>query len=349
MDTRAPTSPTATDHARATTRGAARDKHARDDARNRVEDDARAERPERDRASDKKGVRSEQSFEKHLERGTATRKAANQVASAEPQVAGEATDTASVELETAAPEVTRIALAALEGARDESASPPSGAHAPLALPTLPLPPVSIETLPGQPPIAIGELAEPRPSVEFSTQAIATPEIAEHDRSAARHVAEPRAPENPVARADAEIDAPRASSARDAALHDTGRAAEILRQVRVNLAPDMRHAVIQLHPAELGRISIRLEVERGRMNAIVHAEKREALAAIERHLPELSAALRDQGIETRGFQLSLGFGEHRGGESNPAPAPREHVSAIETNPPAALVRALDALGGIDTYA
>jgi flagellar hook-length control protein FliK len=67
-------------------------------------------------------------------------------------------------------------------------------------------------------------------------------------------------------------------------------------VRVVLRPGMRHADVQLNPAELGRVSIRLALKGARVDAVARVESIEALAALERHLPELRAAFAERGIE-----------------------------------------------------
>lgn len=137
--------------------------------------------------------------------------------------------------------------------------------------------------------------------------------------------------------------------------DDARAADILRQVRVELSPAIKEAVIQLHPAELGRISIRLTVEDDRFVARVRAEKREALDALERHLPELRAALTRQGVETQQFDLALGFHDERranDGKSDRAARGRsntneEPVGGLAERSPR--LRRIAGGSGIDTYA
>ena len=103
------------------------------------------------------------------------------------------------------------------------------------------------------------------------------------------------------------------------VHDSERAAEILDQFRLHLTPGLREATIELRPAELGRISIRLTVESGRINATLRAEKRATLDVLGRHLPELRASLSKQGIETESFDLALGF-QNDGTQSGNGPRP-----------------------------
>ncbi len=133
-----------------------------------------------------------------------------------------------------------------------------------------------------------------------------------------------------------------------------RASAVLRQLRVNLNPTLRTATIQLAPADLGRLSIKLRVEDGRVFAVVRAESAETLAILERHMPELQASLASQGLEAESFELELGFGEeqrgteHGGGVGASAAAPTAEAeeSAIDPN---LLARAVAQRSGLDTYA
>jgi flagellar hook-length control protein FliK len=131
-----------------------------------------------------------------------------------------------------------------------------------------------------------------------------------------------------------------------------RAADILRQIRVQITPQLSEARIHLQPIELGRISIHLTVEEGRVKTTVRAEKQETLQAIQTHLPELRASMRQHGIDAQEFTLSLGFEkrEPRDGDKAPSHSGKKDsgspVSAIERSP--ALHAAL-AKTGVDFYA
>lgn len=134
-----------------------------------------------------------------------------------------------------------------------------------------------------------------------------------------------------------------------------RAADILRQVRVQILPQARHALIQLAPAELGKIAIHLRLERDGVVAEVRAEKRVALDALQRHLPELRAAFARQGFDTQRVDLALGFDQRRGGtaardeSARRSPfAPAAEIAATHAGDEAPLARWISATG-IDTYA
>jgi flagellar hook-length control protein FliK len=138
--------------------------------------------------------------------------------------------------------------------------------------------------------------------------------------------------------------------------DTERAGEILRQMRVQLSPELRTATIQLSPPELGRISIRMRVERGELRAHVRAERPETLQALERHVPELKATLESLGIQAREIDLQLGFEQQGARQQPPEPrtngangTPNESDSRVREHE-RRLARTLAArTGGIDTYA
>jgi len=137
-----------------------------------------------------------------------------------------------------------------------------------------------------------------------------------------------------------------------AAQDSEQAAEVLRQFRLQLHPGLKTAVIQLAPAELGKIRIEMKIEGGKVRAMVRAEKPEALAALEAHLPELRAALEQQGLVADDLQLGLGFeggdgsaSHERAGASAPAAA-----SAVEPDiDHASLARAVARRAGVDFYA
>jgi hypothetical protein len=135
-----------------------------------------------------------------------------------------------------------------------------------------------------------------------------------------------------------------------------RAADILRQVRLHLVPENRVATIQLEPASLGRIAIRLALRKGQVDAQLRVEHRATLDMLMRHVPELRTALERQGMQSGSFDLQLGFGD-RGARHEERSEPRPHTTP-HTTPQllpatpamrAALARALGSAGGVDTYA
>lgn len=153
---------------------------------------------------------------------------------------------------------------------------------------------------------------------------------------------------------AEPPTPSASSALDAE-----RSAQVLRQVRLRLSPELRQAVIQLEPRELGRIAIRISVTRGVVRAELRAEHQATLDALERHAPELKAALERVGLATDAFALQLGFDGAADGNGRSNDSPRAanfgsragdpHEQPLTAAQMRSVERRLAAAGGVDTYA
>ena len=130
-----------------------------------------------------------------------------------------------------------------------------------------------------------------------------------------------------------------------------RAADMLRQIRLQLSPELRQATIQLEPRELGRISIKVTLRGGSAHAELRAEKREALEALQKQIPELEAALERAGLGGGELSLQLGLEERSTRDDAPAFTPARRSLVVSA--PAPLARALSARlpasSGIDTYA
>jgi len=132
-----------------------------------------------------------------------------------------------------------------------------------------------------------------------------------------------------------------------------KAAAMLRQIRVQLHPGLREALIQLEPRELGRISIKVAVRGEAAHAELRVSKRSALEALERSLPELRAALERAGLGGGEVSLQLDLSAREGreessfsgtsGRSRPAdaPLPRGLLTALQRRAPTS--------EGVDTYA
>jgi hypothetical protein len=135
-----------------------------------------------------------------------------------------------------------------------------------------------------------------------------------------------------------------------------RAADVLRQIRLQLTPEMRQATIQLEPRELGRISIRIAMRGDAVHAELRVERKATLEALERQVPELRAALDRSGLGGGELALQLGLGERhaRSGTSESGAranrSSRDFAGASTASEPlaAALSRRLPN-SGIDTYA
>ena len=155
------------------------------------------------------------------------------------------------------------------------------------------------------------------------------------------------PNKKVAPVPVAVPAPELSEAQEAQ-----RSSQVMRQLRMQLNPGMRSAVVHLHPAELGRLSIKLRTSSGQMNAAVRAESEEALAILERHIPELEAAFADQGYGEVNFEFVLDKRESEGGGAWDFD---RHVSAqlesriAEQADPKLKTKTLVSDIGVDTYA
>lgn len=134
-----------------------------------------------------------------------------------------------------------------------------------------------------------------------------------------------------------------------------QAREILDQVKVKISAGMQRATIELAPANLGRIGIKLEMRDNALVAVIRADKPEALAALEENLPELKAMLEESGITPGEFDLGLGLDKDSSDETpedrNIIPSVAAHAGETDTQPQLrsnALAQAM-ARGGIDLIA
>jgi flagellar hook-length control protein FliK len=195
-----------------------------------------------------------------------------------------------------------------------------------------------------------------PSALAATVSTGTTETAALPTSAPSHAT--AAPEFVVPQVEAAPvpkDAPIVERAKaPLAAHAQERAHDILNQLRVHVSVGTRDALVQLHPVELGRISIRISTEGGRVRAHVRAERVETLDTLQRHLPELRASFAQQGLEAQDFQLSLGFQngareEWRGDAPRASKGGKPDENSTISLPNPSLVRAIASESSIDTFA
>ena len=114
--------------------------------------------------------------------------------------------------------------------------------------------------------------------------------------------------------------------------------------------------IRLDPAELGRVDVRIEVDRhGNVTSHLTVEKPETLAMLRNDAPQLQRALDDAGLKTSdsGLQFSLRDQSSGQNQNSDDQQPRYHRLEIgeEEVPPAAVIgrnygRMLGAAGGVD---
>ena len=108
-----------------------------------------------------------------------------------------------------------------------------------------------------------------------------------------------------------------------------RAAAVLEQVRVHLRPGVREATLQLEPESLGRVRIDVRVHDGQMSAELRVERPEALAALEKHMPELRATLAESGFEGGSVDIGLGLERDTDAQRDASDRTRGHGAAGTT--------------------
>ena len=86
-----------------------------------------------------------------------------------------------------------------------------------------------------------------------------------------------------------------------------RASEIMRQIRLSIAPGATQVTLDLEPTELGRLWIRMSLRGGKVGAHVRVEKPETLDVLAPKLDELRQLFAERGIEADTIELELGFG------------------------------------------
>ena len=120
-----------------------------------------------------------------------------------------------------------------------------------------------------------------------------------------------------------------------------------------LASDgVQHAELQLNPAEMGPVSVRIVIDGTSARVDFGADIAATRHAIEAGLPELAGALRDAGFTLTGggvSQHSRGRGESRDGGHDAAPGARRVSGAIATETSARLPSRTVSAGGVDLYA
>lgn len=111
------------------------------------------------------------------------------------------------------------------------------------------------------------------------------------------------------------------------------------QIRRAVASGNDRISIRLHPAELGRVQVRLEVgDDGQVRALITAERAETLDLMQRDQRGLERALQDAGLKTDSSSLSFTLQDQAGGHSAAAEeepqgraAAQERQAAEETDP------------------
>ena len=90
------------------------------------------------------------------------------------------------------------------------------------------------------------------------------------------------------------------------------AAEVLKQIRLSLKGGAKEVTVQLSPAELGRLAIKMRLKDGKLTTVIRVESPMTLEMLEKQAPELRAVLAQQGFESETVEFELGFGSQYGG-------------------------------------
>jgi flagellar hook-length control protein FliK len=115
--------------------------------------------------------------------------------------------------------------------------------------------------------------------------------------------------------------------------------------------------VRLDPAELGRIDVRIDVDRnGQVTSHLTVEKPETLSMLRQDAPQLQQALNDAGLKTGNGGLQFSLRDQSSGQNNSnnnqsgAPAQRLIVNDEETVPSLVVGRSygrtLGSSGGVD---
>jgi flagellar hook-length control protein FliK len=128
------------------------------------------------------------------------------------------------------------------------------------------------------------------------------------------------------------------------------------QVSVLAKGGVQHAELHLNPAEMGPVSIRIELDGSEAQVQFGADLEQTRQAIERGLPELASALRDAGFTLSGGGVSQharqrggADGEGEGSDTHRSGAAGRHADADASGTKALRAARHVAAGGVDVYA
>jgi flagellar hook-length control protein FliK len=209
---------------------------------------------------------------------------------------------------------------------------------------------------------------PPNAVKADADGASTPKEAMHDHS---QLAANGQPTPAIADANAQLAAvpqqqissaaPTITSDKFTVTHAAG-AAVPLSGLAVEIAASVQsgktHFEVRLDPADLGRIDVRIDVDRnGQVTSHLTVEKPETLSMLRQDAPQLQQALNDAGLKTGngGLQFSLRDHSHSGqnnsNNNQTGPQPQRLVISEDDAIPAAIAgrsysRMLGASGGVD---
>jgi len=137
------------------------------------------------------------------------------------------------------------------------------------------------------------------------------------------------------------------------LHDQNFAPEMAARLSLLAADGVQQAELHLNPAEMGPVAVQIVVDGQQAQISFHSEQAETRAVLERGLPELAAALRDNGLTLSGggvFQQARDQGQADGRPAGPdAGRGRADTDDIPLAAAAAPSRPQRSRGVLDLYA
>jgi len=115
-------------------------------------------------------------------------------------------------------------------------------------------------------------------------------------------------------------ASQASMAGRAATQAGSPAEQVSTQIAMAAKDGVDRIKVQLHPAELGRIDIKLELGNdGRVIAVISADNQDSLDLLKQDSKQLEQALKDAGFETGSDSLSFSLNQEQGDNEEPSGA------------------------------
>ena len=123
--------------------------------------------------------------------------------------------------------------------------------------------------------------------------------------------------------------------------------QVAAQVPTSANITSQRIVLQLHPRELGPMTLHVSVRKDQVHARIEAGSEQVLEVLGRHLPRLQSAMAEQNVAFAGMELSLGtggqqeqqqgngnarftpFGHGSGGGSGLGDGPEDEILASET--------------------
>lgn len=93
--------------------------------------------------------------------------------------------------------------------------------------------------------------------------------------------------------------------------------QIMESIHSSVQQGQKRLTIALHPAELGRVVVKLEEENGSLSGLLEVSQKQTRAEIERALPGILQSLRSSGVQIKRLDVTLDNNGNDSGSRNPA--------------------------------